>query len=204
LACLPARGFAEEKGRQDGPATIFTGLKLLQTCTVDIGDNQELHPHKEGVLAKDKQGNLWISRKISSDPKSKLGFFRKNGGKLGNVGASNPYETMAAKLSRGAGELVGKRVAVLPFTRYDVSKGEAESVSGSLAAAIEKEGKLSLADDDLVKEKLSKLKRKAFPRVGPKTAAWLRKNLRVGGVVVGKVSQTSGSFLVAAALKQKK
>jgi hypothetical protein len=57
------------------PATIGTGLTLLAETRFDIGENGILHPNKVGVLARDPQGTLWESRKMSDAPDAKIAFY---------------------------------------------------------------------------------------------------------------------------------
>jgi hypothetical protein len=68
-----------EKSNATKPATTATGLALLQTATVDIGKNGEILPHEPGVQAKDRQGNVWESRKTTLNGKEVLAFFQKEG-----------------------------------------------------------------------------------------------------------------------------
>jgi len=103
----------------------------------------------------------------------------------------DPFRRMAHQLARGVGKLSDKHVAVLPFAYSGVDSGEAEALTARLTAEMKKQSGLTLVDKGLVNQKLSKLKRKAFSSVGPKTASWLRKNLRVGGVVVGGIGSTA-------------
>ena len=108
---------------------------------------------------------------------------------------------IATELSRGAGKLRSRHIAVLPFVRSEVDVRVSEDLRSRLAAEIAKQGALTLADQVFVKKRLSKLKRKVFSRVGPKTAAWLKEQLRIGGVVVGEAALTkSGQVKIVAEL----
>ncbi len=81
--------FFEDKGGDvangSKPGTTTTGLTLLQTATLDIGKNGEILPHESGVLAKDRQGNIWESRKTILDGKEVFAFFQKEGAQATNT-----------------------------------------------------------------------------------------------------------------------
>ncbi len=52
-------------------------LTLLTQTSVDIGPDGSMIFKEEGILAKDRDGNVWESKRTTADAKSPIGFFLK-------------------------------------------------------------------------------------------------------------------------------
>jgi hypothetical protein len=55
--------------------TTYAGLVFITPCILEILEDTTLAVNQEGVVAKDKQGKQWKSKKVTLDSKEAIAFF---------------------------------------------------------------------------------------------------------------------------------